>query len=64
MIKHLLARIDINMGTFSKGQKRIAKYFFYFKVSSISFPVAQGKGNNQPGEKVSQGIDNTSIKIN
>ena len=26
MIKHLLARIDINMGTFSKGQKRIAKY--------------------------------------
>ena len=45
-------------------QKRIAKYFFYFKVSSISFPVAQGKGNNQLGEKVSQGIDNTSIKIN
>ena len=26
MIKHLLARIDINMGTFSKGQKRISKY--------------------------------------
>ena len=26
MIKHLLARIDINMDTFSKGQKRIAKY--------------------------------------
>ena len=26
MIKHLLARIDINMNSFSKGQKRIAKY--------------------------------------
>lgn len=26
MIKHLLTRIDINMDTFSKGQKRIAKY--------------------------------------
>lgn len=26
MVKHLLTRIDLNMATFSKGQKRIAKY--------------------------------------
>ena len=26
MVNHLLTRIDMNMGTFSKGQKRIAKY--------------------------------------
>ena len=26
MIKHLLTRIEMNMNTFSKGQKRIASY--------------------------------------